>query len=432
MLLLAVGAAIAGIGVFATSGADTSHAPAATIASTPLEPAAPAPLPPGAAPAAQPVPQAPPAPITLALDQLTRDGDHFVAPTSDGHRATLTLDPVLQDEAERLLVEARAPRAAIVAIAPDGRVLALAGRASNDPKGGRGSDDLSLALSSWAPAASIFKLVTASALVAGGVTPDDKVCYHGGLRQIGDSNLVDGPRDHACDSLLFGVAHSNNAIVGKLAYQHLQPDALVTMARTLGLDAPPPGAIALPAPLAQLALPTTHDLAFANAAAGFSDSKLSVLGGALLAATFANGGQQPTARLIDAIDGGAPIEQPAARRVLPADVASAVARMMVASCEVGSASRAFGRHRKFTSAGKTGTLTKTDPFYMEHSWFVGYAPVEAPEVIVAVVLGNGESWELRGQEAGRRLIDRAMRRAPDRGAPDRSSGNTPHASKRDH
>jgi cell division protein FtsI/penicillin-binding protein 2 len=105
---------------------------------------------------------------------------------------------------------------------------------------------------------------------------------------------------------------------------------------------------------------------------------------------------------------------------------------MVASCEVGSASRAFGRHRKFTSAGKTGTLTKTDPFYMEHSWFVGYAPVEAPEVIVAVVLGNGESWELRGQEAGRRLIDRAMRRAPDRGARDRSSGNTPHASKRDH
>jgi penicillin-binding protein A len=415
VLLLAVAVAIAGIGVLATSGADSSHPPAATIASVPLDPTAPGT---GAAAATAPLvaaPPPPPPPITLALDQLTRDGDHFVAPTSDGHRATLTLDPALQDEAERLLVEARAPRAAIVAIAPDGRVLALAGRASDDPKGGRGSDDLSLALSAWAPAASIFKLVTASALVAGGVSPDDKVCYHGGLRQIGDSNLVDGPRDHDCQSLLFGVAHSNNAIVGKLAYQHLQPDALVTMAHTLGLDAPPPGAIALPAPLAQLALPATHDLAFAQAAAGFSDSRLSALGGALLAATFANAGEQPTVRLIDAIDGGAPVVSPAARRVLPADVASAVARMMVASCEVGSASRAFGRHRKFTTAGKTGTLTKTDPFYMEHSWFVGYAPVDAPEVIVAVVLGNGESWQLRGQEAGRRMIDRAIHRAPDRG-----------------
>jgi cell division protein FtsI/penicillin-binding protein 2 len=349
----------------------------------------------------------------LALDQLQRDGDHYVALTTDGRRATLTLDPTLQEEAERLLSEARAPRAAIVALAPDGRVLALAGRAADDVKGGRGAPDDSLALSSWAPGASIFKLVTASALVAGGMSADDTVCYHGGLRSIGETNLVDGPGDHACASLLFGVAHSNNAIVGKLAYQHLQPEALTAMAHTLGLDAPAPGALGLPAALATLALPATHDLAFAQAAAGFSDTKLSALGGALLAATFADDGEQPTPRLIDAIDGQQVPAAAAPRRVLAEDVARQVARMMVASCEVGSASRAFGRHRKVTAAGKTGTLTRTEPFYMEHSWFVGYAPAEAPQIVVAVVLGNAESWQLRAQEAARRLIDRAMRRAPD-------------------
>jgi cell division protein FtsI/penicillin-binding protein 2 len=58
-------------------------------------------------------------------------------------------------------------------------------------------------------------------------------------------------------------------------------------------------------------------------------------------------------------------------------------------------------------------LTRTDPFYMEHSWFVGYAPVDKPQFVVSVVLGNPESWHLKAPEAARRLIDRATRRAPE-------------------
>jgi cell division protein FtsI/penicillin-binding protein 2 len=82
--------------------------------------------------------------------------------------------------------------------------------------------------------------------------------------------------------------------------------------------------------------------------------------------------------------------------------------MMVATCDIGSAARSFGKHRKTTVAGKTGTLATNEPFYMEHSWFVGYAPAEKPEIVVAVVLGNPENWHLRGHEAARRLIDRAL------------------------
>jgi cell division protein FtsI/penicillin-binding protein 2 len=53
---------------------------------------------------------------------------------------------------------------------------------------------------------------------------------------------------------------------------------------------------------------------------------------------------------------------------------------------------------------------------MENSWFVGYAPVDKPEIIVSVLLGNPESWYLRGHEAARMLIDRAMQRELDRDA----------------
>ena len=51
---------------------------------------------------------------------------------------SLTLDPELQEQAEKLLVEARAPRGAIVAMAPDGRILALAGSPHRRAQGRQG------------------------------------------------------------------------------------------------------------------------------------------------------------------------------------------------------------------------------------------------------------------------------------------------------
>ena len=348
----------------------------------------------------------------LNFDKLELVGDHYEAPLADGRRAILTLDPKLQKAAEQLLVEARAPRGAIVAMAPDGRILALAGRRTEEPKGGKdGKLDWRLATDVWAPAASVFKLVTASALVAGGLDPDEKVAYHGGIRSVVESNLRDDKRDSNKESLLYGVAHSNNAIVGKLAYQHLEPSALDQVAHDLGLGAALPS-FALPSMFAELALPHEKNVDFARAAAGFAGSRLSVLGGALLAATFADDGNQPMPRLIDSI-AGAKLDLVTAHRVLAENVAKSVARMMVGTCTFGSAARTFGKHAKVAVAGKTGTLATSSPFYMENSWFVGYAPAEKPQIVVSVLLGNPENWHLRGHEAARRMIDLALSDGPD-------------------
>ncbi|HET7500181.1 MAG TPA: penicillin-binding transpeptidase domain-containing protein [Kofleriaceae bacterium] len=358
----------------------------------------------------------------IDLDQLalTPAGDHYEATLKDGRHAVLTLDPVLQAYAERLLSEARAPRGAIVAMAPDGRILALAGRRSEptrkgaapEAKGadkGAGTFDWRLATEVWAPAASVFKLVTASALVASGVDPGDKVCFHGGIRSVLESNLRDDKRDSRCENLLYGVAHSNNAILGKLAFQKLEPASLTRFAHELGVAEVLPGA-ELRGSAGAIDIPQARDLSFAQTAAGFSGSQLSAVGGALLAATFADDGEQPVPRLVASID-GAPLPAPARRRAITPEVARAVGRMMVATCEMGSAARSFGRHQAIRVAGKTGTLTRTEPFYMEHSWFVGFAPAENPQIVVSVVLGNPENWHLRGHEAARRLIDRAIEHA---------------------
>ena len=340
---------------------------------------------------------------TLDLDKIERDGDHYVAPLADGRKAILTLDPDLQELAEKLLNESRAPKGAIVVMSPDGKIIALAGRRTDDPKGStKGTFDWRLATEVWAPAASIFKLVTASALVKAGVDPAAKVCYHGGIRSVLEHNLQDDKRDNRCESLAYGVAHSQNAILGKLAFQNLEPTKLEDEAKAFGWIDPIAN---LKGAMGELEIPGEKDVEFARAAAGFKGARLSVMGGALLTATFANAGEQPMPQLIASID-GKPLAAPAMRRAITKEQAEAVAQMMAGTCNEGSAAKTFARKRKVSVAGKTGTLTKTDPFYMEHSWFVGFAPTDKPQLVVSVLLGNPESWHLRGHEAARRLIDK--------------------------
>lgn len=433
--ILAGGVLLAGTAALLASGYGPWSAPSAAIGGAPLgapaaAPAAPA-SPTAQAPAPGPAPAQPAGPPELAtlldLDRIARQGDGYVATLTDGRRVALTLDPRLQALAERLLEEARAPRAAIVAMTPDGTILALAGRRAAEPQPPKGADDPGTpkgandpgapkgavrgtfdwrhATEVWAPGASVFKLVTASALLRAGVGPEDKVCYHGGLRSVLESNLHDDRRDWRCDTLAYGVAHSQNAILGKLAYQKLEPPALEAEAKLLGWS----GAIAgdLAGPAGETAIPAGRDLEFARAAAGFVGAKLSVLGGALLAATFANGGAQPAVHLVASVE-GAPVPAGPPRRMLPEETARAIARMMEGTCDDGSAARVFGRHRTARVAGKTGTLAVSAPSFIEHSWFIGYAPADKPEIVVSVLIGNGEAWHLRGHEVAKRLIDQAL------------------------
>jgi cell division protein FtsI/penicillin-binding protein 2 len=296
-------------------------------------------------------------------------------------------------------------------------VLALAGRKTEDHKGGKnGTSDWHLALGAWAPAASIFKIVSASALVEAGVSPSDKVCFHGGLRSINDSNLVDGKNDSRCEDLTYAVAFSQNAIIAKLAHNHLDPAKLGEMAQRLGVAGALP-AFALGGDAGEVAMPAQNDVEFARTAAGFANTKLSAMGGALLADAIATRGDAVTPRIVDAIvDGGHRIELGgvAPRRAISADVASQVGHMMEATCAKGTAARAFHGRDELKGgirvAGKTGTLAKSDPFFLEYSWFVGYAPADRPTMSIAVVLGNAESWWMKGHQAARMVLSAALGR----------------------
>ncbi|HUS65601.1 MAG TPA: penicillin-binding transpeptidase domain-containing protein [Kofleriaceae bacterium] len=345
----------------------------------------------------------------LSFGRVREDADGYVQMLKDGGRVELTLDPTLQRQAERILEASPTPYAAAVMISvEDGRVLALAGRSGGEPH----KNAPELALKAWAPAASVFKLVTAAALVDAGVSETTRVCYHDGVHSVESSNLVTHPRwDRACRSLAFGVAKSQNAIMARLANDHLDAGDLERTARALGFGAALP--FELPVEPSEAEIPHESPLAFARVAAGFWSTTLSPLHGAYLAATLARGGVTPPLRIIDRVvdragdsvrpDGAAP------RRVISADAAQAVARMMVGTTQYGTAKSGFHDRRGrpllpgVAVAGKTGSLNRVQPF-LAYSWFVGFAPAERPEVAVAVLLGNGTVWHRRAHQVAAEML----------------------------
>lgn len=360
----------------------------------------------------------------VAVETAQLRGPHFVADLEGGGLAQLTLSPALQKAVEDALAAHRLPFAAAAVLSvPDGRVLALAGQSSVDPS----LDAATLALRPWAPAASIFKLVAAAALLQEGrVDPLARVCYHGGISAVLRDNLVDQPaRDRLCGTLAYGIGKSQNAIIAKLAVRHLRPEQLEHVASAFGFgqvldfDAEvEPSEADIP----------REPLEFARAAAGFWHSSLSVLHGALLAATIANRGQMPAPRMVEkALDAhGAPLHLPrlVARRVLDPAVAEQVGAMMRLTTSMGTARRSFRDRRGHPTlpidvAGKTGTLfyrgRPQDPplpsaaglpaeGHLGYSWFVGYAPAHRPRIAFAVLLGNRTNWLLRAHTVARQMV----------------------------
>ena len=361
---------------------------------------------------------------SVAVETTVLRGPHFVADLEGGGLAQLTLHPVLQASVEEALASHHLPFAAAAVISiPDGKVLVLAGYSKADPT----LDAATLALQPWAPAASVFKIVSVSALLQEGhLDPETRVCYHGGVSSIMRDNLLDLPTiDRSCASLGYGIGKSQNAIIAKLASRNLRPDQLERTALAFGFGqdisfdaAMEPSEVEIP----------REPLEFARAAAGFWHSSLSALHGALLAATIANHGEMPAARLIEkAVDAqGAPVPlpRPASHRVLDRAVAEQVGKMMQLTTTMGTARRSF-RDRQghpylpVEVAGKTGTLfyrgRPSDPTLpgsvampdggqLGYSWFVGFAPADQPKIAFAVLLGNPLPWQVRAHTVARQLI----------------------------
>ncbi|HTB59455.1 MAG TPA: penicillin-binding transpeptidase domain-containing protein [Polyangia bacterium] len=347
---------------------------------------------------------------SLKPDTIRLVGHRYVADLTDGGHAELTLDPRLQTSTDDVLRAFQIPYAGAVVISiPDGRVLAMVGRSAVDPRLGPAD----LALHPWAPSASVFKVVSATALVEGGVSGATRICYHGGVSSILPDNLVDiAAIDRSCATLAYGIGKSQNAIIAKLVTTHLTAADLAREGRSFGFGETIP--FEIPIEPSHLDVPANNKLEMARASAGFWHSTLSPMHGALLAATIANAGEMPAPTLIDrAVDGNGRLEQlpvAAPRHVADGAAAAEVGRMMELTTRIGTAKGTFRnkrgqRYLPIEVAGKTGTLNaETDHGPLGYSWFVGYAPADHPTIAFAVVLGNAPNWRIKATYVGRHIV----------------------------
>jgi peptidoglycan glycosyltransferase len=346
-------------------------------------PAAPLPgaAPPGPAPAAD---------RTLGPRRLDPASGRYVASFGDG-QALLTLEPRLQKRLERTLADSAAPYAATVLLDPrSGRILAMAEYSRAEPRRAEG-----LAFRAMSPAASIFKIVTAAALLEQGYSPEEPVCYHGGAHGLRPRLLEDDARrDRACLPLAAAFGHSTNVVFAKLADRGLTAERLRSEAQRFLFNASLP--FALPVEPSRATIPADR-FGLANAAAGFGEVRLSPLHAALLGAVVANRGVLVPPWLVELVEGGEtpPAQEP--MRIVDEQVADALGAMMRETVTQGTARRVFARAgrelRGVSVAGKTGSLHEQRPF-RDHTWFVGFAPAEDPRVVVATVVVNGPLWRV--------------------------------------
>ncbi len=358
--------------------------------------------PPSPAPGAA-APAAPSKTATVPEGRLVQD-------LGDGHRILLTIDPVLQDSMLQIFRSREVPYAAAVMLdVRDNSVLVLAGHSSMDPQ----VDPLEVVATAWAPAASVFKLVTAAALIEAGVaTPATAVCFNGGLHGITDDELRDdAARDTQCESLSSAVAHSYNLVIGKLALKHLGQEQLAKIAHTFLFETDIPFEFNVERSPAHI---PSDPIERAKVAAGFWNIDMSPIHGALLASIFAKGGMYQPPHVVAQVLGpdGSDLTPaaPKSERVVSREIAEQLGAMMEATTTEGTARISFRDSggndfiQGVRVAGKTGSLTGRRAPSLNYNWFIGYAPADRPEIAFAVLLANEPKWRIKAHYAARRMV----------------------------
>ena len=197
---------------------------------------------------------------------------------------------------------------------------------------------------------------------------------------------------------------------------------LIRYADRMGFDAPLP--FELPTAISQVTNGDgsgpggfADDVELANAAYGQAETFVTPLQMALVAATVANDGALMKPHLVTSMsgkNGGSRAFGPERMaQVIDAADARDINRAMVAAVE-GDLGRLFTTGAKVpgvTTAGKSGTA-ELGGTGEPHSWFIGFAPADAPTVAIAVLVEQaGRGGEVAAPIAGD-LMTRYLRGVP--------------------
>jgi peptidoglycan glycosyltransferase len=250
---------------------------------------------------------------------------------------------------------------------------------------------------------SVFKIVTATAaLGSGAIEPTTTFPTQAAAEKTG--LVVNGFRinEHAgvparTFDLVSATEVSSN-IWFALAGLATGGENLKGYAERLGFDAPLP--FDLPTAVSQVTNGNGNapggfkdDTELANASYGQAETLVTPLQMALVAATVANNGELMRPRLVTALtgkEGTRSIGPESIRSVISEADADAITAAMIEAVE-GDLGRQFTRGAKvpgILTAGKSGTA-ELGGTGEPHSWFIGFAPANDPQIAIAVLVERG-------------------------------------------
>ncbi|MCL2326127.1 MAG: penicillin-binding transpeptidase domain-containing protein [Proteobacteria bacterium] len=326
---------------------------------------------------------------------------------SKGRRAKLSLNRALQNNLDASLGAHTVPYGGAVVIDPKtGRVLAISSVSNANPK----IDDY--AMRAVAPSASVFKLISAAALLEkGSIDTQARVCYSGGQSMLSESDVRGNPStDKTCANLEQAVAHSLNAVIARLAYQHLSKEDLEAISLRFAFNREIPFEMDVDVSQAEF---VDDDIERAKTAAGFWHVNLSPMHGAMLAAAIVNQGVMMRPTLVDEItDANGTVIYTVKPQpwlvAMSAENAQTLARMGESTTREGTARSVFsgrkGWKKGVRTGGKTGTLSNKRPFYT-FNWYVGWGEdSHADKLAVGALVVNSEKWWIKGTHVAARVM----------------------------
>lgn len=349
----------------------------------------------------------------VAGDALGRSYESVEVMPRDGRSVVLTIDQTVQYRTERVLaaaVEASRARAgtAVVLDPRTGEILALANAPTFDPNGATkipAEARTNQALQNIYEPGSTFKIVAyAAAFEERLARPEDRIdCQMGSINVAGRT-----VRDHSPYGTLTmteALAKSSNVAAIKLGLR-VGDERMYDYITRFGFGARtgvelPGETVGLLRPVKRWQPSSMGSIAIGQEI-GVTPVQIAAAFGAL-----ANDGVRVAPHLVRETRGtdGAPTGrvEPERRRVVSAETARTMRHMLESVTLKGTAKAA--QLDGYTAAGKTGTAQKIDPKTRAYSKtkhvasFVGFAPVENPSVVIAVVIDEPSGAYHGGQVA---------------------------------
>jgi cell division protein FtsI/penicillin-binding protein 2 len=318
---------------------------------------------------------------------------------SDGRKFQVytSLDIRLQNFLQKKLNVSTSRHIGIVGMDPvTGKVLSMVGFDKTDPSNNPCVDNRF-------PAASIFKIVTASAVIEKcGFNPDSKLTYNGGKHTLYKSQLKNRKNKYT-NRVTFrdSFAQSVNPVFGKIGALFLGKTTLEKYALAFGFNRDIDFEIQLEPSAVYL---SDEPYQWAEVACGFNqETKLSPLHGAMIASAIINQGKIMEPSIVDQI-----VDQKGKiiyrnrlvtiNQAITPETSKILNSLMATTIRSGTCKKAFRGYRKdkilskLNIGGKTGSMD-TKSHDARYDWFVGFAEEkDGPKKIALSVIVAHEKY----------------------------------------